>query len=149
MIKLRAMKRKTKIFIVVYIALLILGSLYVKSVLKESPVEEKGAKEEVEETYLVNVSLKIINGTVTNMYNAKLKNVDTVKDLLEEIRDHSDFSYEITEYFHKIEIDTVNKVKTPTGYKWIVMSNNNDITNDIGNTYLENNAVYELKLIKQ
>ena len=149
MIKLRAMKRKTKIFIVVYIALLILGSLYVKSVLKESPVEEKEAKEEVEETHLVNVSLKVINGTATNMYNAKLKNVDTVKDLLEEIRDHSDFSYEITEYFHKIEIDTVNKVKTPTGYKWIVMSNNNDITNDIGNTYLENNAVYELKLIKQ
>jgi len=149
MIKLRAMKKKTKIFIVVYIVLLILGSLYVKSVLKESPVEEKEAKEEVEETHLVNVSLKVINGTATNMYNAKLKNVDTVKDLLEEIRDHSDFSYEITEYFHKIEIDTVNKVKTPTGYKWIVMSNNNDITNDIGNTYLENNAVYELKLIKQ
>lgn len=149
MIKLRAMKKKTKIFIVVYIVLLILGSLYVKSVLKESPVEEEGAKEEVEETHLVNISLKVINGTATNMYNAKLKNVDTVKDLLEEIRDHSDFSYEITEYFHKIEIDTVNKVKTPTGYKWIVMSNNNDITNDIGNTYLENNAVYELKLIKQ
>ncbi|NMB91992.1 hypothetical protein GYA37_04125 [candidate division WWE3 bacterium] len=149
MIKLRAMKKKTKIFIVVYIVLLILGSLYVKSVLKESPVEEKEAEEEVEETHLVNISLKVINGTATNMYNAKLKNVDTVKDLLEEIRDHSDFSYEITEYFHKIEIDTVNKVKTPTGYKWIVMSNNNDITNDIGNTYLENNAVYELKLIKQ
>ncbi|MFZ2663944.1 MAG: hypothetical protein WAX66_01100 [Patescibacteria group bacterium] len=143
------MKKKTKIFIFIYIAVLILGFLYIRSVLKESPLDKKDTKEDIEDVYLIDINLKVNNGTNINIYNTKLKNVDTVKDLLEEIRDHNNFSYEITEYFHKIDIDTVNKVKTPSGYKWIVTIDDEDITNNIGNTYLKKNATYELKLVKQ
>lgn len=143
------MKKTTKIFIPVYIAILILSFLYIKSVLRESPLDKKETKQEVQQPYTVNVSLRVNNGLNVSTYNTQLKNIDTVKDLFEEIRDHNNFSYEITEYFHKNEIDTVNKIKTPLGYKWIVEVDGEDITNEIGNVYLKKDGIYELKLVKQ
>ncbi len=143
------MKKSKKIFIPAYIAILLLSFLYIKSVLKETPIEEKEDKKEVQQPYSVTVTLKVNNGTSISTYTAQLKNTNSVRSLLEEVRDHNNFSFEITEYFHKIEIDTVNKIKTPEGHKWIVFNNGVDITNEIGNTYLEKNGIYELNLVKQ
>jgi hypothetical protein len=143
------MKKSAKIFIPVYIVILLLSFFYIKSVLKQSPLEEKQDKKEIQQPYPVLVTLKVNNGIVTLTYTAQLKNTNSVRSLLEEIRDHNNFSFEITEYFHKIEIDTVNKIKTPDGYRWIVLSDGIDITNEIGNTYLKMDGIYELKLIKQ
>lgn len=143
------MKRSIKIFIPIYIAILVLSSFYIKSVLRESPLDKKSVKKIEEQPYAINVILKVINETNINTYNIQLKNNDTVKDLLEEVRDHNNFSYEITEYLHKNEIDIVNKIQTPQGYKWIIEIDGQDITNNLGNEYLKTDGIYELKLVTQ
>jgi len=142
------MKKSTKIFIPIYMAILVLSSLYIKSVLRESPLDKKSTKKIEEQAYSINVTLKVNNGINANTYQVQKENTDSVRDLLEEVRNNNNFSYEITEYLHKNEIDTVNKIKSSEGYILIIEIYVQDITNSLGDEYLKKDGIYELKLIK-
>lgn len=123
--------------------------MYVRSVLKESELTSKGEKEKVAPVFQVNVTLKAFVGQGTSTYTVQMKNTDTVVDLLQEVRDLYGLVYEKIDYARGVEISEVKGVPAQQNYKWAVLSNNADITNEIGNTNLVEGAVYELKLMKK
>ena len=143
------MSKKLKIFIPVYILFLLLSFLYIRSVLKESPLDTQDEEKEVEDVYPITVSLRFINNGVTKAYNANFENIDTVTDLMEDLRDHQELIYEKTEYFKKTTIDSVNGIIPPKGYRWGIFMGDIEYTNDLGSTQLVNNATYELKIVKE
>jgi len=67
-------------------------------------------------------------------------------DLLNILRSEKEFTYEKTAYIDRIEIDRVNDIYPPEGYKWKVFLKDEDITQIIADKYLEDNSTYVLKL---
>ena len=140
------MEKAKKYFPYLYILFLIFSAFYVKDVLKEGDLKKYNSSVEKAEKILdVNVTL-IANGKV---YTAKLRSDDTILDLFEDLRDHDNFYYEKTDYVYGTEIGMVNGDKAPIGYKWEVFINEEIITNDIGDIYLENEQTYIIKLVEQ
>lgn len=140
----------TKLFIAFYILIFILGFFYVRSVLKEEALIEKGTDKIVtENSYKVNVSLKFTLNSTIEIFSIQLNNTDTVSNLLEELRGHQNLLFEKTEYAYGTEIDSVKNISAPEGYRWTIFYNNEDITNRIGSTHLTKNAVYELRITKK
>jgi hypothetical protein len=130
-----------------YIVLLVGGSLYVTNVLDHTELlETDNDKDKVEEINEVHAYLNIEGD---KSYRVKLTTADTVNDLLEKLRDDKEIFFEKTRYIYGNELEELNKVKTPEGYKWKVFLNDTDVTYQMDKLRLKDETTYTLKLVKQ
>jgi len=144
--KMNYMQKAKKYFPYFYILFLIFSFFYVRDVLKEGELREYDSNvEETKKVLDVNVTL-IANGKT---FTAKLRSNDTIFDLFEDLRDDNNFYYEKTDYTYGTEIEMVNGEKAPAGYKWEVFLNEDVVTNNIGDIYLEDEQAYVIKLLEQ
>ncbi len=137
---------KKKLYIA-YIFLFIIGTIFVAKTLNEDivEVEEKESKKETIEIRNVDVSLVV--PSQNKYYRKKLKNVDSVLDLLELTRREDDFWYEKTAYIYGTEINNINRQLAPEGYHWVIVHAGRDITYEIADYKLKDDTTYELKLV--
>ncbi|HPD74370.1 MAG TPA: hypothetical protein PLX95_03795 [bacterium] len=142
---------KTKIIMIIsYIFLSTLLVFYVKSILKRDDLKIYEKKKiEVEESYSVDVTLKLINGKIINEFTKTLKNTDSVEELMKKIRSSGDISYEIVKYTYGVDIVSVNGNVSKDGFKWAIIKDNEDITLNIDKVNLEKGKTYELKIIEK
>ena len=134
-----------------YLILLAGGVFYVNTILNQNEVKvdkEKPNKAAVEEK-IVKVSVLVNNGKSEKSYQTKLKNIDSVYDVFDEIREDSNFFYQISGYLYGIEVDCINDTCATDGYKWIVYKNNVDITSVLKDTSLDDDTSLVLKLEKK
>ena len=148
--KIKEMKKRKLIGIAIYITVLALTFFYIKSVLKEERVETHEEKQkEIEETYPISVSLNYVSGIKQEKYKKTMDSDETVKSLLEEVRQDGDVIYELEEYTYGSEILSVNGVIPKTGFKWVIIFNDMDITKEISDTKLIKDGEYTLKIVEQ
>ncbi len=145
------LRNPKNLLILGYIIFLIGGGFYIRNVLKNGNfnlTQKDNTKKDVFELKPTKVVLNVFNNVTTKSYNIRLENQDSVLDLLNTLRKKDDLFYEQTNYTDKIVIDDVYKQKTPSGFVWKVYKGSEDITNKIGDIYLADNDVYDLKLVK-
>jgi len=149
---MRFVLKNKNFWISFYIVLLIFSFIYIRWVLGstqvqvlDKPLEEKVARVQPAKVTL-NVYLNEASGPIT--YLARLQNTYTVLDLLNSLKSSSDLTYEKLLYTFGTELTMVNNVPAPTGYKWKVFFNGQDITNTINKLYLKDSAHYDLRLIR-
>jgi len=144
------MNKKKIIMIISYIFLSALLVFYVKSILERDDLEiYEEEEDDTEETYLVDVTLKLTDGKITKEFTKTLKNTDSVEELMKEIRGSGGFSYELIKYTYGVNIDSVNGIKPEDGYEWAVIKNGENITLKIDKVFLEDDEIYELRMIKK
>ncbi len=144
------MNKKKIIMIISYIFLSALLVFYVKSILERDDLEiYEEEEDDTEETYLVDVTLKLTDGKITKEFTKTLKNTDSVEELMKEIRGSGGFSYELIKYTYGVNIDSVNGIKPEDGYEWAVIKNGENITLKIDKIFLEDDETYELRMIKK
>jgi hypothetical protein len=144
------MNKKKIIMIISYIFLSALLVFYVKSILERDDLEiYEEEEDDTEETYLVDVTLKLTDGKITKEFTKTLKNTDSVEELMKEIRGSGGFSYELIKYTYGVNIDSVNGIKPEDGYEWAVIKNGEIITLKIDKVFLEDDEIYELRMIKK
>ncbi|OGC46725.1 hypothetical protein A3F07_03740 [candidate division WWE3 bacterium RIFCSPHIGHO2_12_FULL_38_15] len=139
-----------KILIAVYLLSLIFGIYFVQNALKINKVPTgEIEKKKVVEVHPAQVTLKVLSVDGTEKtYKVKMKNIDTVLDLFEDLRNKQSFYYEKIAYIYGTEINSVNGINAPESFKWHIYTNDEDITFKVNEFKLEDNAVYELKLVK-
>ena len=144
------MNKKKIIMMISYIVLSALLVVYVESILKREDLKiyEK-KKVEIEETFPVDVTLKVTQGKTVKEYSKILKSTDSVEDLLKKFRNSGYISYELLKYTYGIDIESVNDIKPENGYKWAILKDDNDVTLQMDKIYLEKNKIYELKIVKK
>lgn len=144
-------KRFVKYWYFGYLILLAGGVFYVNTILNQNEVKvdkEKPNKVAIEEKF-VDVSVLVDNGKTNKTYRTKLKNIDSVYDVFDEIREDSNFFYQISGYLYGTEVDCINDTCATDGYKWIVYKDNVDITSVLKDTSLDDDTSLVLKLEKK
>ncbi|KKS18743.1 MAG: hypothetical protein UU77_C0069G0004 [candidate division WWE3 bacterium GW2011_GWC1_41_7] len=139
-----------KYLIVAYIILLVGGYFYINSILdvNKVSVDQKEEPKRVLEVKPVKVKLTIELTGGSKEYSVELQNIDTVLDLLEEVREDQGFIYEKTAYTYGTIIDGIEGIKAPEGYMWRIFENNIDITENVSNESLNDGFFYSIKLVK-
>jgi hypothetical protein len=139
------------LWMAIYVLCLGLGFWYVSSVLKTGTinVSEEQEKKKAIEIKPVKVSLTVEMPQSTVSYKAQKTNTDSVLDLLNTLRQTTNFRYQKTGYIDRTEIDFVNSVYPEQGYKWKIFSKDQDITHTFQDTYLEDKASYTIRLVKE
>lgn len=135
------------IFAVVYVLLSTLAFIMIKDALLHNPVKltEKGEKKIVIKSHPIDVTLILSSTTGRTEVTYTMQDDQTINDLLNQAREDKKLLFEIARYTDHIEIIEVNGVTHPTGYKWILVENSVDVTNDIDEELLKQNGIYELK----
>jgi len=138
-------KHKSKL-IVFYIALLVCVGVSITVVLNKDLIDV-AEKEENNPTpsQLIQVTLSIPQQNLEYAY--ELKNTDSVGDLLERLRDKENFWYEKINYTYGTELENINNITSQETTKWVVLHKDEDITHQLDNTTLEDDSVYELRLV--
>lgn len=144
------MTKKKKILIILYLAFTTFSFFYIKNVLKEESVGvyQKEIKK-VEEEYPVKVTFRYNDNNNIRDFEETLKNTDTIEELLQLMRKKNILTYETNKYTYGTEIDSINSRKPANNYKWVIFTDGNDVTLEIGSKRLENNKIYELKTVKK
>ncbi len=144
------MKFLNKYFPIFYISLLFLGYFYVRDIIgrEELKVGVIDDQKESIEIKPIDVTLMVKTRSSSVEYLANMKNINTLDDLLEDLRDEVDFFFEKTEYTYGTEYDLVNHTKAQEGYAWKVYEDDEDITQNTSGRVLKDKAVYILSLEK-
>lgn len=138
--------------------LFILGSyFYVKNVIASEELTiidtDDPINKEVEEVKPIDTILTITAPNYTKTYQARVLTNDSVRDLLDHLREDQDFSYETTAYTYGTEISQVNGITPPEGFRWAIYNEGNDITYDIEKFGVDADTdlleTYEFKLIQR
>ncbi|KKS21352.1 MAG: hypothetical protein UU80_C0030G0004 [candidate division WWE3 bacterium GW2011_GWA1_41_8] len=111
-------------------------------------MDQKEEPKRVLEVKPVKVKLTIEQTGGSKEYSVELQNIDTVLDLLEEVREDQGFIYEKTAYTYGTIIDGIEGIKAPEGYMWRIFENNIDITENVSNESLNDGFFYSIKLVK-
>jgi len=143
------MSKTSKILTILYIVFAVSSFFYIKSVMKKEDVEEEAySKESVEEFYKVNAVLNYPNGTDVKKFKEVMENTDTVMSFLEELRTHKALIFEKTDYTYGTDIESVNNIIPPEGYKWAILRDGEDVTNIIGKIRVQKDVELELKMVQ-
>lgn len=148
------LRKKTYIFL--YALFLFVAAAFVHLTLNsESKVKvlEQGSEKEVEEIKPVRVTVVVDNAVTQVTYrlskDAELRNVDSVMNALQALRKgfgEAPFSYEKLEYTYGTEIEEVNGLVAPEGFKWGVFLGSGEVVSHIEDLKLEDEGVYIIKL---
>ena len=130
-----------------YVILALSMGVFIHYSLGLEPIQviEKEHSKKTEEVKPVKVTLQLENGT---FYTKRMENTDSVLDFMESLRDEANFSFEKTAYTYGIKIEHINSVYPKEGECWAVFLAGDDITLQIGDVYLADGLVYDLKLIR-
>ncbi|OGC57293.1 hypothetical protein A3H26_03360 [candidate division WWE3 bacterium RIFCSPLOWO2_12_FULL_36_10] len=141
---------KNKAYYLFFLILILITVLFVRSAIKSDNVDVGTRKEKKEFVVKpVKVKLNIVkDNLIIYDYPVSLQNDDSILDMLEYLRNHKGFTYEKFAYIYGTEIDNINNIKAPIGFKWHLLNNGKDITFEIGDTNLIDVEVYEIKLEK-
>ncbi len=144
------MTKKKKILIISYLVFLILSFFYIKNVLKEESVGvyQKEIKN-FEDEYEVSVTFRYYDNNSVREFKETLKNTDTIEELLQLMRKKNVLTYETNKYTYGTEIESINTRKPADNYKWVIFSDGNDVTLEIGSKRLEDNKIYELRMVEK
>lgn len=140
------MEKIKKYFPYFYIAFLLFSFFYIKGVLKEGDIEEYDDDTGNVQKVIDIDAILVADG---KFYKSKQRSDDTILDLLEDLRSHTDFYYEKTDYIYGTEINMVNGKKAPEGYKWELVFKDEILTKDIGDIFLQDDQTYNLELVKE
>jgi hypothetical protein len=147
----KGQKLKTSTFFkIAYLILLVTTFFYVKAVLVEDSFkasEEREEKAAVKER-IVSAKLNVELGEIVREYQAKLKNTDSVKDFLDELRENQGFKYESDLYTYGTEVVSVFEETAAAGKRWAVVIDNKDITKTLPDVYLTDDAVYIVRQVE-
>ena len=140
-----------KILIPLYVLFLLISFFYVRSVLEEDTFEISEREENSnnqKEIKPADVALEVTGIPATRTYKVRMKNTDSVTDLLNKLRDEQGFSYEIIAYTDHLEFEHVNGY-LPSGcplWQLSVKSSDTedfvDITNEVESVELLDEAIY-------
>jgi len=141
---------KNKAYYLLFLILILITVLFVRSAIKSDSVDVGTRKEKKEFVVKpVKVKLNIVKDNLIIFdYPVSLQNDDSILDMLEYLRNHKGFTYEKFAYIYGTEIDSINNIKAPIGFKWHLLNNSKNITFEIGNINLIDGEVYEIKLEK-
>ena len=143
---MRAKFKIKNILIIAYILFVIFGAYYIRSISKYTKIDQLNEnRNQPIKSKPAEVSL-IVNNSKT--YKAILETEDSISYMLDQLRKDKTFDYEKTQYTYGTEINSVSGQNAPEGYKWIITINGNDVTSNISDTKLTDQAVYQLNLIK-
>lgn len=146
----KGQKLKTSTFFkVAYLILLVTTFFYVKAVLVEDSFKASEKQEEKEAVKERNVSAKlnVELGETVREYQAKLKNTDSVKDFLDELRENQSFMYESDLYTYGMEVVSVFEETAVAGKRWAVVIDGKDVTKTLPDIYLTDDAVFIVRQV--
>lgn len=148
MVMINTTKIKTRMYLI-YLVCLPLMVLYVHSIVSKNLVDTKvvGDKKQVTEIHPADVRLVYYAGLVKTEYQTRLQDSDSVYDLLETIRLKNGLKYEKSAYSYGIELDSVAGVRPASGYKWSILKDGVDITQNINEQNLKDGDLFELKMM--
>lgn len=134
---------------IAYLIFILMSVIYIKNVLDEDSfkVTEKEPNKKAVKVKEAKVSLAVQTVDGQKEYTAKLTDGDSVQDLLVDLRDNTDFYYEIDMYTYGTELASVFGKEPETGSVWAVFSDDKNITRDILQTKLRDKAVYTIKQV--
>ncbi len=137
-----------------YLFLLVLGFLYIQSVLNspEVEVQRPPKKEEVEERNEkeIDVTLIIIDeqGNLLNSYTYKIENKKTVDDLMQELRSTQNMFYEKVVYLDGLRVEQLLQREIPQKHEWQVYLENKNVTDQIEQvTFIDNQDARAVKIV--
>jgi len=137
-----------------YLFLLILGLVYINSVLNspEVDVERPPRDEEVEERNEkeIDVTLTIIDeqGNKLSFYEHKIENKKTIDDLMQELRGTQNMFYEKVVYLDGLKIEQLLEREIPQNHEWQVYLENEDVTEQIEQvTFIDNNDARAVRIV--
>lgn len=144
--------RKIKLTVAVkfaYLLFILMSIVYIKNVLDEDSfkVAEKEPDKKVVKVKEAKVSLVVQTVDGQKEYSAKLTDGDSVQDLLVDLRDNTDFYYEVDMYTYGTELVNIFAKEPENGSVWAVFLDDKNITRDISQTKLKDKAVYTIKQI--
>ncbi len=144
------MTKKKKILIILYLIFITFSFFYIKNVLKEESVGvyQKEIKN-FEDEYEVSVTFRYYDNSNVREFKETLKNTDTIEELLQLMRKRNILTYETNKYTYGMEIESINGIKPANSYKWVIFTDGNDVTLEIGSKRLEDNKTYELKMVEK
>ncbi len=143
------MEKFKKILPIIYVLTLVLGGLYINSVLKEGNLTVgTKSKQTQEEAHPAVAYLDVEDGKSVVTYRVRMETINTVNDLLLQLHDKNGFMFEKISYTSGTVIDLVNGKTAPQGYAWKLFIGDKDITGNIENTDLIDEQHYTLKLLK-
>jgi len=130
-----------------YVILAVATGIFIYYSLSLEPIQivEKEPSKKIEEVKPVKVTLRFEDGT---SYTKRMQNTDSVLDFIESLRNETNFIFEKTAYIYGTEIEHVNNVYPSEGARWAVFLAGDDITLQIGDVYLADGLIYDLKLIR-
>jgi hypothetical protein len=133
-----------------YVIFMAFAYWYVNRVLKEGDLKvTTKEKETVLEVKPVDVKLIVdFQGRKTE-YKARLQNVDTVRDFLDNLHDKQQFTYERSIYSDGVRIDEINGIRANASNAWVIKIGNKEITNNLDNEYLKDGSIYDLTLVQK
>lgn len=141
------MTKFQKFFPPIYILLVVLGFLYIRAVLKEGDIAVNSKiKQTTTESHPSVVYLNVESAGGTTEYRARLRTIDSVNELLEDLHKNQGFNYEKIAYLDHTDIDFVNGKQAPQGYTWNLYEGDQNITSVIDSTYLKDDQVYTFRL---
>lgn len=133
---------------IAYIFLLVLGFIYIGTVLSTDTIDVSEEKEEkqVEDISEARMDLQINDGKTIKSYSERLTNDETVLNFIEYLRQTDQITYEKTAYVYGTELVMVNGVRSDENTIWNVYENDRKITLEMNEVELNGDNVYYLKL---
>lgn len=109
---------------IVLLVLGVFGYVYVRSILNNDGVEvqqrsDDRKKADEEKPAKVTLVVRTSAGDIT--YVKDMQNTNSVSDLLKQVKDSEEFTYEKIAYSYGTKIDSVNGATAPEGYDWKVL----------------------------
>lgn len=121
-----------------YIAFVVLTSLYINTTLKNKDIDIKELpdEEKVESRDKKDIDVRIIVMDINNTIAKEVllpntDNTDTINEVLEEAREQGLLYYERVNFTYGTELEQVLDIKLPPSYAWRVFFGTEDITNRI------------------
>jgi hypothetical protein len=145
------------ISVIIAAVLLVGGFFFVRSALNDDEVkvlekqkDERGFDEKPAVVYLI---IENTSSGPTNI-RKRMKNTNSALELVEASREEDGLMFEKIAYTYGTELDNINGIKSPEGYRWSVYKvvegseTEEDITFEIGNEKLSDETTYIIRLTK-
>lgn len=134
---------------VLYLLFLVSMFFYINSVLATDSFSatEKEEQKPTVKIKEVNIKLTVELTGQNKEYAAKLKNMDTVKDFLNDLRENQGLLYESDLYTYGVEIVSVFDQEADAGKRWAIYDKDKDITATLADHYLVNKTTYILRQV--
>lgn len=142
--------KKVKILVLIILAFISYSTYnFIKTALAEDDVKiiDKPQSTHEQEEKPVRVYLTVNYLGNKTSYSKRMQNTNSVLDLFELLRAEEGFAYEKIAYTYGTEIENINNIPAPEGYKWkVFMTSDRQSVDDLNSNILLPDGEYELLL---